>query len=681
MTNQIFNKISFFLVSALCFTLPLFFLPLTADFYNLNKIALIYLAAAFLLIVWAAKIFKERKISWRSNLFGWPILSLSLVFLISSLVQAPNKISALINPSGLIICLGLISFFISQKLKEKDLDWILTSFIVSSIVLAWITIFSYLGLIDKIGIAWMKGKAWTPAGSALNNLSFLLALLPATLFWAFKTSKPTEKILLFLAGSLQTLAVILVGSYFFNKTVSLPILPIKYGWQICVEGFKNLRIAFLGVGPNNFLSAFNHFRPLGLNKTKYWTMKFFNNSNEFFQLLSTVGLLGLGSYLWLISKAKQKITLFSSAKQLNNQNLLIKQAFYLILITSFILQLLIASNILIWLLIFVSLGALAIDEKQNQQSISLKPLNIGFGFFLLLFSGTLFYVQARVWLADRYLNQSLKARKDNKGIATYNLQIKALKFNPINENYHLIYSDTNFSLANSLASQKDLTDQDKQNVSQLISQSIREAKQAVNLNPQISGSWLNLAILYRNIINSAKGADQWTISAFNQAIITDPTNPLLRVNFGGLFYALKNYDQAMEQFKIAINLKPDYANAYYNLAAVYKEQKNWQKAYDNTQMALNLVPADNPDKDKVAQELAELKAKLPKPPVKKAPSKPAQKENQLKAPQPIPTPKPGFSNITLPEESGPEVPGENTTGESNTPSSSPSQEATPSATE
>jgi len=663
-------KIFTWILTGLAFILPLFFLPLTTEFYVYNKTVLLVFSTAILLLVWGMKIFFAKSVSWQKTSLNFPILGLMAVFLLSTFIQSPNHLTALFSQTAIILSLGLLYFIIVNNLNEhqeakKAASFILIGLIASSVVLAWLTVFAYLGLNQNFGLEWLKTKLWTPSGSPINTLSFLLVLLPATLYWAFKTKSGLEKILLFLASSLQILASILIISLFVAKTAQFFYLPPQYGWQICVEGFKNLRTGLLGVGPNNFLSAFSRFRPIGLNNTGVWTVNFGSNSNEYFQLLSTVGLIGLFMYLLLILK---------TIKKDNFKADLLTKTIYLLLVAGFIIQLIIPANILVWLVIFLGLGLNQIlKSPQPASTTNLKPVVWGTIGLMAVFSLSTLYFQGRYYLADYYFRKSLVAASQNKGIETYNLQIKALRLNPNSETYRLSYANTNFALANALASQKDLTDQDKNNVSQLISQSIREAKNLINLNPQISSYWANLAIIYRNIINVAQGADEWAVSAYSEAVRTDPTNPLLRVDFGGLYYTLTNYDLAIEQFRMAINLKPDYANAYYNLASVYKAKQDWQRAFENLSLAISFVPADSPDRQKALTELEEIRTKLPT--ASPAPAKQTQvkEEEKLKTPQVLPTPKPGFSNIQLPEEAKPEIP-------TASPSPSPSPSLEPSAT-
>ncbi len=127
----------------------------------------------------------------------------------------------------------------------------------------------------------------------------------------------------------------------------------------------------------------------------------------------------------------------------------------------------------------------------------------------------------------------------------------------------------------------------------------------------------------------------------------------MRLNLGGFYFSLGKYDQAIRFFQDAANLKPEYANAYYNLAAAYKEQKKYQEAYSALLNTLNLVPYDSQDYQKAKSDLDELAKMLPAALQASPSAKPAGKpEEALSYPEPISTPviQPP---IELPQESQP----------------------------
>jgi tetratricopeptide (TPR) repeat protein len=70
------------------------------------------------------------------------------------------------------------------------------------------------------------------------------------------------------------------------------------------------------------------------------------------------------------------------------------------------------------------------------------------------------------------------------------------------------------------------------------------------------------------------------------------------------------YDQAISQFQLAINLKNDYANAYYNLGHAYESKQQLDAALAQYQMVKQLV-AQNPDNSKkISSEIDALQSKI-----------------------------------------------------------------------
>jgi len=206
------------------------------------------------------------------------------------------------------------------------------------------------------------------------------------------------------------------------------------------------------------------------------------------------------------------------------------------------------------------------------------------------------------------------------------------------------------ALAQSLSNQEEISDQDRNNIQVLIQQAIREAKIAANLNPQRSTNWNNLANIYRNLINIADGAGDWTFNSLQQAIIFEPANPLLRIDLGSLFYSFGLFDEAIDEFQRAVNLKPDHANAYYNLAFAYQAKEDWPRQALALQNVLQLVEPGSADYEKAQQELEEAMAKIPQP---EEPAVTSEEIEELQEPEPLPSPM--EPPIELPEESGPEI--------------------------
>jgi len=222
-------------------------------------------------------------------------------------------------------------------------------------------------------------------------------------------------------------------------------------------------------------------------------------------------------------------------------------------------------------------------------------------------------------LADYYHRLALDAVAENQGIVAYNNLVAAEKLNPYNDLYRTDLAQTNFALANAIASAKapteaspggSLTDQDKQNIQVLLQQSITEARTAVALSPKSAINWEILAMLYRQISGVAQNALVFSLDAYGRAIFQDPLNPNLRVNVGGVYYAVKNYDMAIRFFTDSINLKPDFANGYYNLSVALRDKGDLTNAQVLAEKLLTLVDKSSPDYKTVSDYLSDLKSRI-----------------------------------------------------------------------
>jgi tetratricopeptide (TPR) repeat protein len=219
------------------------------------------------------------------------------------------------------------------------------------------------------------------------------------------------------------------------------------------------------------------------------------------------------------------------------------------------------------------------------------------------------FIGSKVLTAESTFAKSLDAVANNDAKLTYDLMNSAINQNPKVDRYHASFAQVNMALASSLASKKDITDKDRSAVSQLVQQAISEGKATVALNSQRSGNWEVLAQIYRSIMPYAKGADQFTIQTYQQAIALDPTNPNLRIALGGVYYSLGNFDAAIDSFKLAVIAKPNLANAHYNLAIAYREKKDYTTAIAEVNNVLSLVAKDSADYTLAKQTLTDLQSK------------------------------------------------------------------------
>jgi Ca-activated chloride channel family protein len=90
--------------------------------------------------------------------------------------------------------------------------------------------------------------------------------------------------------------------------------------------------------------------------------------------------------------------------------------------------------------------------------------------------------------------------------------------------------------------------------------------------------------------------EQWdeSLNKFQDALVDDPTNPLLHFNVGDVHYKKKNYEEAINSFEKSLNTNDVslQEQAYYNLGNSYYKNNKYQEAIDYYKKALELDPND-----------------------------------------------------------------------------------------
>jgi tetratricopeptide (TPR) repeat protein len=233
---------------------------------------------------------------------------------------------------------------------------------------------------------------------------------------------------------------------------------------------------------------------------------------------------------------------------------------------------------------------------------------------LFLLVGYVGYNTFKFASSDVKFAESLRQAQANNGQRTYELQTQSINEFPYRSDYHRIFSQINLALANSIAAGvpqgQQPPQQVQQNILTLLQQSINSGRNAVTLAPLSSLNWQNLGTIYRSLINVGQNADQFSVASMGQAIALDPYNPQLRVALGGVYYQLQQWDLAQQQFQLAIDLKRDFANAYYNLGHTLESKGDLQNALAYYQTVRQLS-ADNPENLKqIESEISALEAKI-----------------------------------------------------------------------
>lgn len=601
------------------FLLPVLFLPIYENIFESSKLAISLFVAITLVIIKVIKSVIRKSLEFNSGKFDLTVLIFMTVFLISGIFASVNRVDSFVFPgtATFAILAGLYYFLVNQ-LPKKDKDNIIFVMLTSGFVVAVMQITAFVGLNKMIPQLpeFMKSAIFTPFGNILSSIIFLIALMPFLVEKVVNKKEIFDRILailislVFMISIASSVYLILPG-----KETSISMLDYKSSWSIAIDSLKTKPL--LGFGPSNYSQAFTRFKPVEFNNRVNWDMRYIQGSSTLMTIVTEIGLLGIIITLFI---------LFNSLKKTE-----LKEPLYVSFAILTLGLLLLPMSPSFYIIFFIML-AMRSDAKDGKLAFFIKRYAISlFSIPVILSLLVAGYLYGMAFYADILFTKSIKEVNNGQGIKAYDLVNKALSINRYSDKYHLFSAGINLALAENIAQKgNELTDKDKETISNLIQQAIAEGKAAVSVNPQKSSNWDALAGIYQTIIAYAKGADQFAVQALNQAIALDPTNPLLRIKLGGLYYSLGDYQSAIEVFKLAILAKPDFANAHYNLAIAYRDNKQIDKAKEQMNLVLQLVELDSKDYQLAKKELESLNVIKEEAPVIEA--------ETLTMPEPTPTP-------------------------------------------
>jgi tetratricopeptide (TPR) repeat protein len=175
------------------------------------------------------------------------------------------------------------------------------------------------------------------------------------------------------------------------------------------------------------------------------------------------------------------------------------------------------------------------------------------------------YLLGRSWQAHALMLQSALAfNEDNVGLA-YELQQRAVELNPYQDSFRRRYAGTSMMIATALSNKADITEFESQQVSALIEQAVREARAATVLDEKDFQNWLSLAGIYTQMVPISEEALNWAVQSYVSAVQNNPNDPVIRLELAELFMGAENYNQAINIYNQAVELKPDLPVSYFNL--------------------------------------------------------------------------------------------------------------------
>jgi len=436
-------------------------------------------------------------------------LGIALVFLISLVINNPAEFK-LSNRRNLIIAITLgVLFFSSIFLINFKLTWFLIA--LSSIIILW-------QVIDK-------NLQLTTYNLQLKILPLIILILSLTLFFI----------------------ELPLGKNFLPE-----IYPAyQHSWQVAkstlAEGPENF---FFGSGPATFPYQFSLHKGEVLNQTAFSSTVFDQGQSAFFTLLTTIGVLGVMSLLFLIG--------FFFYQGFNKPFILFAGGFYLALLFFFY-----PVNLTLTAFGFLILGlwqntGTKLKELNFFEISSKKSFIIMIACSLLMVGAILgIYNIVRQYRAELSFLQAIRLYDEQKPDQSLSQVEKTLGIWE-KDNYYLTLSKLELLKASEIFQNQETfpTEEQKNILQNLLTQAETSAQFALQFNPKNSQNYQNLGWLYENLIFLKENAVQLSLEAYQKAQELDPQNYNYPIALARIYQLLGDQTKADEYKQKALELKP-----------------------------------------------------------------------------------------------------------------------------
>lgn len=605
-------------LSIFIFLLPFFFLPITSDFYNLNKQFFLAITVFVLAVKTLNNVLKRptKQACLHKQVLVSSLDILVLLFFVaiafSSLAGNNGKlnlqwINTFLGPGDFLLFTSFYFLIKTHEFTEEKKQRLIIFFLFSGVVFSLLLIFHQFSL-GKIS----SDPFWSPLGHFSNILSFSLFLtlssslyLVYQLFFAEKNyftinlqkqnlSLPKSKnqiVNLLIILAITSGFILLVSSYSLlsQKGIKPLFLDHNNGWWIAVSGMRDFSKALFGFGPGNFFTALAQNRPEQLYFLPLSGQNITIQSNLLLQILSEYGLLGLFAFVsWIFYLLKKIVSgLFFSS----DNHLILTCLVFGILVSQFFYP---ASFILVFYL-YLFLG-LFTDEPKWHFNLTEKTGKILTSVFLVLYC-LLFLFYAKNYLADFYYAKFINAK--NQQEAKSNLK-SAIIFNAKNPYYHLAFSKYYKNTALNLFSLKDYP---KKELKTNVGLAVSEMEKSLLLDKNNPVLLFETGKMYFDFANVATGSAETAIKFLNASVQIDRTNPLYHLTLGKAYLYKKDFFRAQKEFELATIINPSYTNAFYNLYYAYYQQGYLNLALNALIQTRNSLSPSSPQYEKVNEEL------------------------------------------------------------------------------
>jgi len=389
----------------------------------------------------------------------------------------------------------------------------------------------------------------------------------------------------------------------------------KVVWKGAIDLGKKYPV--LGTGVETFAYSYYWTRPQEHNLLSEWDFLYNKAHNEYLNYFATTGILGLGSYLflivffilWNIKTLKSRLPSIRYTLYSILIHIALFSGWLTILITNFFGFSVVTVNLLFFLIPAIiyavtnhkqsnkvrALRAMPQHFKPTGGLSTLQKTGISFMFLFMLYT---LYLIFSYWLADYHFNKAEKLQKQGQYTLAHQEYQQAMQKNP-QEPLYKNNAATNLAYLSLLSAQQ----KEASLAAQFAFQAEELAQNAILENPY----HLNFYRQYAQTLYILSQIDSQYLEKIKTALYAAqelaPTDPKITYNLGVIEYKLDNKEQAINWLEKTIDMKPNYEIARLWLAKFYQAKEQNQKAQEQLEYLLKYI---NPDNEEAKETLEEI---------------------------------------------------------------------------
>jgi len=388
----------------------------------------------------------------------------------------------------------------------------------------------------------------------------------------------------------------------FNLELPSEVSPsASASWSITRQTLQDMPL--FGSGPGTWIFDYAKYRQVSVNLSQFWTLRFERGLSTLLTLPAMIGLVGMALWLILIISAVVK----SASHLVLERNddawqayLTVFTAWATAVFTAFLYNYNFAHQFAFWFLLallasLVTRGSFVWDARRSTWTSAL--ISVAFLFACVAMISGIWMASQR-FVADTAYAGAVADYRTGKPIQSSIDRLEtAVALNPWNDAYYRNASQAYLIRASQeLQGPADAERAKKVNAS--VTTAVERAKRATEISPANVDNFANFALVLQAIASFTRGADERAIQMYQEASMREPNNPAFMTEVGKLHILRSDayrqlvqsadenvrkdaetnvkaeLDKAAESLNQAIQAKPDYAPAHYNLGLVYERQGN-----------------------------------------------------------------------------------------------------------